>query len=155
MQHVHKENHFKKSSDKILNQPSRHSKNTTKSNTTYSKPSHQAYTQKVEDDVQEVSVIKSEPREPVQQRAPVRSYQYQTQARYDQHMEQEHELVQEQIFDEDNGNDIEQGTVALDDAGYEYQYDDPGYEASEQNIDYNNGQDMLQGEGFINLHQYC
>ena len=65
--------------------------------------------------------MKTKPREPVQQRPPYRSY---------------HEQVHGQVYDEHIGHDIDRGTVAIDtvdDASYDYQYDDTGYEANGDN----------------------
>jgi hypothetical protein len=100
------------------------------------------------DNAPEASFIKTEPREQDQQRAPMRSYQ--DPAQYAKYVEEEHE--QEQLYDDDNGPDVEQGIVALDDgyavdtAGYEDQYEDQNYQAEGQNIDYNHGQEVTQGK---------
>ena len=81
-----------------------------------------------QEELQDVSFIKTEPREIVQQRAPVRPYQDQ----YGHHVQQDHHLALGQTY-EDAG---EQGTVAvdenyIDDGGYDYQY-----EASGENYSY-------------------
>jgi hypothetical protein len=100
------------------------------------------YRNQPEEDVYEASpLIKSEPREPAQQAPPVRSYRDQTQARYEQQVEEEHEQVQDQIYDEENGGNAEQGTVAIDDnygddAVYDYQYEDPSYVATAETNTY-------------------
>ena len=111
---------------------------------------HQTFKKKVEDDDELITAIKSEPRELNLQRAPVRSYQVQEDVRYGQHEEQ-HELVQDQVYEEEG---IEQGTVALDDGygvdgGYEYQYEDTGYDDSGENIAYSEGQQLHQGKDKI------
>ena len=105
------------------------------------KQSLQMQRNKIVQEVQEVAPIKSEPREPVQQRQPMRSYQDQPQARYEQHVELDQELVHGQEYEEDTQQDIDQGTVAIDDtyvndAGYDYQYDGPGYEETADNAAY-------------------
>ena len=93
--------------------------------------------QMLRDRKKEVSVIKSEPSELLPQKPPPPARPYQ--ARYGQQVEQEHKLVPEQMYDEDNGQGVEHGTVAIDD-NYEedgvadYQYDYPSYEATGEDI---------------------
>ena len=45
------------------------------------------------------------------------------------------------MYDEENGQDVEEGTVAIDDsfaddAAYDYQYEDPSYDATAETIAY-------------------
>ena len=100
--------------------------------------------------VQDVVPIKSEPREPLQQRPPVRSYHDQAQVMYDheQHAEQEHEPVHDELI----GQDIDQGTVAIDDTYVDdYQYDDPDYEATGENVAYAEQPWPSKGTNFFQL----
>ena len=123
------ETHLKKISTLNQSETTQYQKNTAIINTV------KLPSQVLRDRKKEVSVIKSEPSELLPQRPPARPHQ----ARYDQQAEQEHKLVPEQLYDEDNGQGVEYGTVAIDDSYeednvYDYQYDDPSYEATGENI---------------------
>jgi hypothetical protein len=117
------------------------------------KQSPQVFRQRVDTIPPEASYIKTEPRDQDQQRAPMRSYQDQTQdAKY---VEEEYELEQEQIYGDDDGHEVEQGIVALDD-GYAVDtdtgYEDQDYQAEGQNTAHNRGQELTQGKIYEDLN---
>jgi len=107
------------------------------------KQSPQVFRQREENVAHEASFLKTEPRDQAQQRAPMRSYQ--GQAQDTKYVEEDHELVQGQLYDDET----EQGTVALDDGyavdtGYEDQYADQSYHVEGENFAYNHGQEVTQ-----------
>ena len=108
----------------------------------------QVFRDQKESEIQNIPVIKSEPREPVHQKVPARPYQDQKQVRYEHQTEQE--VVHGQVYDDTIGQHIEEGTVAIDDTyiddgGYDYQYDDTTYEDTEENVAYHDGKHAATG----------